>query len=1241
MAAIYSGSDRPHKREQAPAKTLGGEALEPVRVPEGRICPRGLAAAVWPSRVCTLRRGHLIVKPEKPLPRYQCRILCLALALFLSFPPAHAELSPNKNASVSGNITDSTGAIVPGAQVKIQPKDGTGEFAGRKTKAGPDGHFQFGQLAPGLYDVEADAPGLQPVDRDVQVSAGSSVRITLSLPVAEVRQMVSVRANGLHVQTRTTESGLMLGKKQLEQVPLNGRSFTDLLAIQPGVVPQSSAQPDAVEMSGVTSTPPSGGLDPGTLSVLGQRESANSFRVDGADAQEDVNRGAAIVPSLDAIANLTVLTNNMDPKYGGAAGGQIEVTTRSGSNAWHGSLFNYFRNTALDARNFFSQQRASYHQNQFGGALGGPVKKNKLYFFADYQGTRQTQGVDTGQISVPTMDERAGNFSGSSLLTGSVSEPYWASVLTQRLGYNVAQGEPYYTSACITTSQCVFPDGKIPRRAWSPAAAHLLSAIPKPNAGAGVFSTSALPRITRDDKASLRLDAPTRYGALMAYYFFDDYRVNNPYPTAQGGASIPGFNALNYGRAQLLALSDTKAIGANAVNVASFSYMRNAAHVGEPVGGLGPTAADQGIEGIYPVMPSIQGTENVILNDLTFGIDVTELFQAENIFEVRDDFSRSLGRNLIEVGIDLHADQINTHPDVYPNGSFAFTGSETGSDFADFLLGIDSNYTQGQGRFFYNRDRFFGAYAQDSWKMLPTVTLNYGVRWDVLPPWWEKYNQLVTIVPGESSVVFPGAPKGLVFPGDPGVPRTLAPTRYGDLVPRVGLAWSPAAKHGLLAKLTGMPGTTSIHLGFGQFDTPISGLSPAIMSGNPPYGFTYTTAVPTLLDEPFTSALTGKSLGQRFPLPQLPYGATAQHPIRGIDWKQYEPVVGVPGFSPTNVTPYAEDYSVNVERALSRNTVLKLGYDGTQAHHLLVLEEANPGNPLLCLSLSQPQDVAPGSPMCGPFGESGTYTRANGQVVDGTRETLGPDFDSVTYQKTIGNSHDNALVASLQHSGPRLYFLLAYTWSKSIDQSSSLAEAVDPVDPSRSRALSSFNLTQNFVASYSYQLPVERWMSKYNRSTRGWQISGLTRMSTGFPVTLVNNNDTSLLGSQPNGVNNYGVDQLRFTPGNLKLNSSPLRSKYAFDTALFSLPALGHFGNARRRFFSGPGENNTDLAVQKTTQTFRGQKVALRIEAFNVFNHAQFFGPAAVEGNIGSNDFGQIQMASPPRLMQASVQYRF
>jgi hypothetical protein len=339
------------------------------------------------------------------------------------------------------------------------------------------------------------------------------------------------------------------------------------------------------------------------------------------------------------------------------------------------------------------------------------------------------------------------------------------------------------------------------------------------------------------------------------------------------------------------------------------------------------------------------------------------------------------------------------------------------------------------------------------------------------------------------------------------------------------------------------------------------------------------------------------------------------------------------------VPPYAENDALSVERQVGASTTISASYVGTQAHHLLVIQEVNTGNPELCLSLSQPQDVAAGSATCGPFNESSTFVTASGQTVNGTRTAYSSAFGSVNLQKTIANSHDNALELNVRHVSRNLYVQLAYTWSRSIDESSSLADAVYPGNAGLSRALSGFDMTHNFNATYRYELPVRRLVHGRPRLSEGWQVSGLTRLGTGLPVTLVNNNDTSLLGTAPNGINDNGIDEPEFTPGNLEINHRPGTS--AFNTVLFGLPALGTLGNARRRFFYGPGEENTDLALAKKTTLGEGRSLEIRAEAFNVFNHAQFFGANAVNGNISSANFGQIQTASAPRLAQVAARLRF
>ena len=332
---------------------------------------------------------------------------------------------------------------------------------------------------------------------------------------------------------------------------------------------------------------------------------------------------------------------------------------------------------------------------------------------------------------------------------------------------------------------------------------------------------------------------------------------------------------------------------------------------------------------------------------------------------------------------------------------------------------------------------------------------------------------------------------------------------------------------------------------------------------------------------------------------------------------------------------------LSIERGFGNNTVLDASYVGNQAHHLLVLEEANPGNPAQCLFLSNPANLAPGQTPCGPFNESNVFTTAAGQTINGTRGPLGPNFGSDTAETTIGNSNYNSLQVTLRHTSGPLQLLAAYTYSKSLDQSSSLGEEVNPLNPSLSRALSAFDITQNFVVSYSYQLPLERLSHGTNCWTEGWELSGIARFSSGLPVTLINYGDNSLLGAEPNGINNFGIDEPDIAAGSLNLNHNPRNGQPYFNAGLFSDNALGTPGDASRRYFHGPGLENFDMALLKNLRLTESKSLQFRLEAFNVFNHAQFFGPQAVDDNIASATFGEAVSAAPPRLVQAGVKFAF
>jgi hypothetical protein len=1167
----------------------------------------------------------------------------LVLTLLLGLPGlTHAAVG----GSISGTVKDRSGAMVPKATVTATNTD-TG--VRQMVTTNGTGAYAFPGLPVGHYDVDIAVAGFRPYRRaGITVDVNAALLVDAVLELGGTSETVTVKESLVQVETASTQLGEVVTAANLTAVPLNGRSYTDLLALQPGVVPVTTITPLTVQGLGQNVFSPSGDLNPGTLSINGQRESANGFMINGADAEETGSLAAAIVPNLDSIAEFRILSDNFDAEYGKYTGGQINVITKSGTNQLHGDVFEFLRNTDLDSRNYFSPTRGTFIQNQFGGTVGGPIVRNKVFFFSDYQGTRQIQGADTGLIPVPSSQDRTGNLSDqASSLTGTVGGPYWANLLSQKLGYPVTAGEPYYTPGCSSPTQCVLPNATISPSAWSAPARSLLKYIPAPNLPGNVFSTSAYNQVLNDDKTGQRVDANTRWGAMFAYYSLDNYTENNPYPTAQGGANVPGFNGLNTGRAQLAVFGDTKAFGPSAVNEFRLSYARDANDLGKPAGGLGVSAASQGFVtgagalGIVPLAPQSQGVENIIFNNFTIGSDPDRFYQVNNNFELSDNFSKVLGHHTVKAGAQLEYYQINTYPFADLNGSFNFFGTETGLDFADFLLGIGSQYTQNDLRPFYGRNKYAGFYAQDSWRATRSLTLNYGLRWDRIEPWYEKYNNNITLVPGEQSVVFPTAPAGIVYPGDPGISRTLAPPGNRDFAPRIGLAYSPDVRQdSLLGKIVGGPGKTSIRAGFGIFYAAIPGETLGLISDNAPYGFTYTSPAPPLFATPFIDAATGNVEGQRFPAQLAPLNVSRSNPDPNIDFSQFEPISATPGYKPTNTIPYTESYMLSLQRQIGTNTLLTMSYVGNQAHHLLVLEAANPGNPALCLSLSQPSQVAPGSATCGPFGESTAYTSATGQVINGTRGPLGPAFGSVSYQTTIGNSNYNALQASLRHTSGPVQVFVSYTYSKSIDQSSNLGDQVDPFDPNLSRGLSSFDMRQNFVASYTWKPPFEHFFAR-KRWTEGWSISGITRYSSGLPVTFYNYEDTSLLGTQGNGINNLAVDELQYTPGPLALNHDPRNENPYFNTSLFSLPALGSVGNSGRRLFSGPGIENYDLTAQKNFRLAESKTLQVRLEAFNAFNHAQFYGPSSVDGNISSVTFGRVVSAAAPRLLQIALRMVF
>jgi hypothetical protein len=1193
--------------------------------------------------------------PPAKLPR-----VSLALALAMIFCLAMA-VRADTVGSISGTVTDQTGAVIPDTPVTALNLDTTVQ---QTTKTNANGFYNFTALPVGRYEIEILREGFEPYKRTgLVIDVNSELRADVVLSMGSQSEEVVVSDTSVHVETESTQVGEVVSGDVMTGVALNGRSFTDLMSLQPGIVPMSTQTPDSVVMAGASvAIAPSGGLNPGNQSISGQREDANGFLVNGGDVKELMNGGTLIVPDLDSISEFRILTNNFDAEYGNYSGGIVNVVTKSGANQLHGSAFEFLRNTAFDAKNVFDPAVEAYRQNQFGGTVGGPVVKNKLFFFADYQGTRTNQGISTGKIPVPTLADRSGNiFDEASLFeTGCNGGPCTVSrcdVLSTCLATQLSNslssatgtsvtvfpGEPYYTPNCTGYAgliPCVFPNGAFPMAAWSAPARHLLQYIPTPtDIFHSTFSTGSESEVVRDDKGSIHVDTgTTRWGQLSAYYFYDNYKVNNPYPTGQGGASVPGFNGLNLGTAQLLNLGVVKTFGSTSVNEFHLSYMRSYNNVGQPAGGVGPSLASQGFltgvgtQGIVPLDPAIEGVENLIFNSFVVGTPITNLSQVNDTYTVNDNFSKVIGKHTIKTGVELILDQINVHPNPEFNGGFTFNGSQTGSDFADFLIGAPNLYNQADSQAFYPRHKYVGGFVQDSWQIRSNLTLNYGLRWDLMEYWSEKYNQIPTFIPGEQSKVYPTAPVGLVYPTDAGVPNTLVPQK-NRFSPRLGVAYSPNAAGGWLGKLIGGPGKTSIRAGYGIFYSVIQGNTIAFDEPQPPYGLSYTSPNAPLFATPFTSA-SGEPGINPFPLTFPPLNASVSHPNPTINYAQFPSIAGMTAPPPTNTYPYAENYFLSVQRELNANTVLNLSYVGSEAHHLLVVYSANPGNPALCLSL----------PGCGPGGENPPtpYVNSSGQQIICTRQGIGCAFGNDDYEGSVGNSNYNSFQATLQRRTKSLDLMIAYTYSKSIDNASSLADPGNPFNLQLMRALSAFDLKHSLVATYEYTLPVERLVRRSNRWTQGWVLSGITHASTGFPVTLSSADDNSLQGSNPNGVNSRYMDLPDVVPGPLDLGHySQNGQPYYFNISLFKPNAPGTPGDASRRYFYGPGSFNTDLALLKSVALTEAKTIQLRLETFNIFNHTQFFGPQSVNGNISSPLFGEVVKAAPPRLMQLALKFTF
>jgi carboxypeptidase family protein len=1203
-------------------------------------------------------------------PRILFQTLVLSLSIFFCVPqPLMAQIT----GSISGTVRDPSGAAVAGASVTLHNAD-TGQI--RRINSDDTGNYEFLAVpAARNYTLEVEAAGFRKfVQPKLQLLVNQRFRGDVTLSLGEVTQEVTVAGNPVQVESINTQLGDVIDDRKMTALPLNGRSYIDLIGLQVGVVPITSS-------AALTDRRVSGDLGGGGLSVNGNRETANSFMVNGGDVGEAKNNGASVAPSLDSIQEFRVLTNSFDAEYGRRSGGIVNVVTKSGTNNLHGVIYEFLRNEKLDARNFFDlnkkdiatgqeipgSARGVFKRNQFGSATGGPIVKDRLFFFADFQGTREVRGLTQGPIFIPSAAERTGDFSGAAAagfprLSNSVrgdnvpGNHTFDETLSARLGYTVRAGEPYWVPGCDTPADaqagmCVFPGQIIPQVAWSPVAKATLKFLPAPvgfRGGTPFFSTTSEKRRLRDDKWAQRITLNTRRsGDWGFYYHLDNSSLRNPF----GGGNLPGFPGNTLARAQQANVSNTYVLGPSAVNEVRLNYTRYALQTNLPEGqGLGKLSSFGFVTtglGLISAIPQNEGLPTLSVSGaygFSFGA-ARPVKQVNNSFQVADAFSISRGKHTLKFGGEVRYFQVNEYDSSIANGAFVFQGNETGNPFADLLLGAPDGFSQLSNSQFFTRSKYFSLFAQDSYRLKSNLTVNLGLRWEVSPPFYETRDWLNVIRWGVKSQKYPDSPTGWIFPGDDGLPRTVSPTHYTDFAPRMGIAYSPNLSDGILGKITGGPGKTSIRIGGGLFHTAVEDQPAFWTIGDAPFGLYYATPTAIYLEEPYKDRRRGNDPGQRFPF-------TAPRPGDPIDWSTYLPITGSPGMDPNNVLPYAMHFNLNIQREIPGSMILTLGYVGTRGRHLLLQEESNPGSAARCREIASLL-AAQGRPGegCGPGGADDVYDLNGdgrytvGEDAFGTRPhsiTSGQfatrgllDFANNSYNSTIGSSAYDGLQVSVEKRAGAVRVLGAYTWSKSLDNSSNYADgSINPFDHRLSRSLSAFDLRHNFVVSYSYDLPFQRLSSRSGvaKFLEGWQISGITRLTTGLPITLTDGGDRSLTGTG-------GVDRPKYDGRPIEfLDPRQSDAHLYFSREPFSRQDLGVTGNANRRFFSGPGLNNTDLVLGKTTHINKRVRAEFRAELFNAFNHAQFANPS---GNVASAGFGRVTAARDPRIGQLSLKVHF
>jgi hypothetical protein len=1170
-------------------------------------------------------------------------------ALFLLAAVAAASLSSAQDATgrIFGTVYDQQGAVIAGTQITVT---NTATQVVRTATADNEGHFQVLALPIGNYTLRAEHSGFRTViSAEQKLFINQALRIDVKMEVGSTTEKVDVGAEAAPVETVNATLGQSVTGRTLTNMPLNGRDMLDLALLQPGVT---------------ESNDDNGGA--GNYSIAGGRTDSVTFLLDGGLNNDLLDNSNLLDPNPDTVAEFRLLTSNYTAEYGRNGGGIISVVTKSGTNQLHGSVFEFFRNRVLDANDFFNIQngvpRLDLKRNQFGATLGGPILKDKFFFFVAYQGQRQVLAEPDIDAPVFTPQQLQGDFSTSS---GGSPDPGVVAFLT---------ANPYFAAPNGNAANGIIDPTKIDPVAQAYINAKLIPSVP-----GGLLSTSQDEQDNRNEvtaRFDLNVNSKDKISGTFGFNRAGNLYTGtlNPFPYA----TVPGFPSATTANYYFTNIAYTRIISPTLLNEFHFVTHRSNYLAGSPVNHL-PTGQALGIQ-ITPDLAT--GPTNLFFdNGLQLGPDENGPTRyVENTFSWTDAVSWTRGKHNWKFGAGFSPYQENLVYDYYTNGEFDFytyqgSSASTGNPYADFLLGVPDAYYQGALAPSNFRSKSTYVFGQDEWHATKNVVLTLGLRYEYNTPKADTQGRTFSVIPGEQSQRFVNAPLGMVFPGDPGVPKGTNFPVKNNFAPRFGFAWDPTGS-----------GKTSIRGGFGVFYDILKGEDNLNFNGQPPFvsnaGFNFNgvTQPPqngplNFLSQPFQS----DGVTNTFP---------SKPPASDVDFTPFLPINNT-GFiylvDPHLRTPYVYQYNLSLQHNLFADTVLETNYVGSSGHGLTSLKDINP------MILGSANRL-----LNDPSGNCGTAT---GVVC----------FDSLPEFQNVSHANYNALEASLtrQPKSSRLgtaYFTFAYTYAHNLDNASGFAQRNSTVpyySPDFFYASGDSDVRQRVSFSGGWDLPFDHmWAMAPKRLTRGWSIYPIVTWRTGFPFDIPAKlpfstdplNPGSSGAGDPSLSNAAVVAPIRmFDPRHRRtineitygtdptgticqITTTPVTGNFIFDPNSFSniplennpyyggtnpcFPQIDPVNNPGDRTYGlprntlrGPGLTNLDIALAKTTSITERVKLEFRVEYFNALNHPEFAQPTSGNSgngtaNIESPNFGQVTTtgnfkAAAPRIGQLAMRITF